>query len=108
MLTQKPATSTYPTEDAANEPATTIAELEQALVETTGGALQTGAVLSRIAVMMVGSEWLNAWAIADAISLEKDEAVPAGAAVTVVVAVEEVGDEVHVHVVAITPAVKLL
>ena len=56
MLTQKPATSTYPTEDAANEPATTIAELEQALVETTGGALQTGAVLSRIAVMMVGSE----------------------------------------------------
>ena len=43
-------------EEAANEPATTIAELEQTLVVTGGGALDSGTVLSRIAAMMVGSE----------------------------------------------------
>ena len=81
-------------EEAANEPATTTAELEQLLVETAGGAIDSGAVLS------------NAWAIADAISLERDEDVPAEAAITAVVAEEEEGDDVHV--VAIIPAVKLL
>ena len=43
-------------EEAANEPATTIAELEQTLVENAGGALDSDTMLSRIATMMVSSE----------------------------------------------------
>ena len=63
-------------EEAANEPATTIAGMEQTLDATTEGALDTGAEFSRIAGMIVGRELLNAWAIADAMSLENDEDVP--------------------------------
>ena len=93
-------------EAAAIEPATTVAGVEQTLDETTEGTLDTGAALSRIAAMMVGRELLNAWAIADAMSLENDEDVPAEAAETTTLAVEEEGEEVHVD--GITPADKLL
>jgi len=53
-------------EGAAWEPATTIAELELTLV-TAGGALATGAELSRIAAIIAGSEFPRAVATADAI-----------------------------------------
>ena len=56
--------------------------------------------------MMVGRELLKAWAIADAMSLENDEDVPAEAAETTTLAAEEEGEEVHVD--GITPADKLL
>ena len=46
-------------EEAANEPATSIAGVEQTLDVTTDGVLDTGAVLSRIAAMMVGRELLR-------------------------------------------------
>ena len=88
-------------EEAANEPATTIAGVEQTLDVTTEGALDTGAELSRIAAMMVSRELLNAWATADAMSLENDEDVPAEAAETTTLAAEEEGEEVHVE--GITP-----
>ena len=55
-------------EETANEPTTPIAGVEQTLDVTTEGVLDIGAVLSRIAVIMVGREYLNAWAIADAMS----------------------------------------
>ena len=93
-------------EEAANGPATTIAGLEQRLVITTGGGLDTGAVLSWITVMMVDSELPNTWAIADAISLERDEDLPAEAANTATVAAEEEGEDVQV--VGTMPTVKLL
>ena len=93
-------------EAAAIEPATTVAGVEQTLDVTTKGTLDTGAALSRIAAMMVGSELLNAWTIADAMSLENDEDVPAEAAETTTLAAEEEGEEVHVD--GITPAEKLL
>ena len=93
-------------EAAAIEPATTIAGVEQTVDVTTEGTLDTGAALSRIATMMVGRELLNAWAIADAMSLENDEDVPAEAAETTTLAAEEEGEEVHVD--GITPADKLL
>ena len=92
-------------EEAANKPATTIAGVEQTLDVTTEGALDAGAELSLIAVMMVGRE-LNAWAIADAMSLENDEDVPVEATETTMLAAEEEGEEVHVE--EITPADKLL
>lgn len=63
-------------EDAAWEPATTIAELELTLV-TAGEALDTGAELSRIAAIIAGSEFPRAVATADAISSESEEDVPA-------------------------------
>ena len=69
-------------------------------------ALDTGAVLSRIAAMMVGRELLNAWAIADAMSLENDEDVPAEAAETTTLVADEEGEEVHVE--GVKPADKLL
>ena len=56
-------------EDAAWEPATTFAELELTLV-TAGGALDTGAELSRIAAIIAGSEFPRAVATADPISSE--------------------------------------
>ena len=93
-------------EAAAIEPATTVAGVEQTVDVKTEGTLDTGAVLSRIAAMMVGRELLNAWAIADAMSLENDEDVPAEAAETTTLAAEEEGEEVHVD--GITPADKLL
>ena len=93
-------------EAAANEPATTIAGVEQTLDVTTDGALDTGAELSRIAAMMVGRELLNAWATADAMSLENDEDVPVEAAETSTLAAEGESEEVHVE--GITPADKLL
>ena len=93
-------------DEAAKEPATTIAGVEPTLDVTTEGALDTGAELSRIAAMMVGRELLNAWAIAHAMSLENDEDVPVEAAETTTLAAEEEGEEVHVE--GITPADKLL
>ena len=93
-------------EEAANESAMTIAGVEQTLDVTTEGALDTGAELSRIAAMMVGRELLNAWEIADAMSLENNEDVPAEAAETTMLAAEEEGEEVHVE--GITPADKML
>ena len=93
-------------EEAANEPATTIAGVEQMLDVTTEGVLDTGAELSRIAAMMVGRELLNAWVIADAMSLENNEDVPVEAAKTTTLAAEEEGEEIHVE--GITPADKLL
>ena len=69
-------------------------------------ALDTGAVLSQIAAMMVGRELLNTWAIADAMSLENDEDVPAETAETTTLAAAEEGEEVHVE--GIKPADKLL
>ena len=93
-------------EAAAIEPATTVAGVEQTVDVTPEGTLDTGAALSRIAAMMVGRELLNAWAIADAMSLENDEDVPAEAAETTTLAAEEEGEEVHVD--GITPADKLL
>ena len=93
-------------EEAANKPATTIAGVEQTLDVTTEGALDAGAELSLIAVMMVGRELLNAWAIADAMSLANDEDVPVEATETTMLAAEEEGEEVHVE--EITPADKLL
>ena len=56
--------------------------------------------------MIVGRELLNAWAIADAMSLENDEDVSAETAETTTLAAEEEGEEVHVD--GITPADKLL
>ena len=56
--------------------------------------------------MIVGRELLNAWAIADAMSLENDEDIPTKAAKTTTLAAEEGGEEVHVD--GITPADKLL
>ena len=53
-------------ESATWEPTTTIAELELTLV-TAGGALETGAELSRIATIIAGSEFLRAVTTADAI-----------------------------------------
>ena len=70
------------------------------------GALDTGAELSQIAAMMVGRELLNAWATADAMSLENDEDVPVEAAETTTLAAEGESEEVHVE--GITPADKLL
>ena len=64
-------------EKAANKPAITMAGAEQMLDVTTEGVLHTGAVLSRITTMMVGRVLLNAWEIADMMSLEKDKDVPA-------------------------------
>ena len=93
-------------EAAAIEPATTVAGVEQTLDVPTEGTLDTGAALSRIAAMMVGRELLNAWAIAEAMSLENDEDVPAEAAETTTLAAEEEVEEVHVD--EITPADKLL
>ena len=46
-------------EETANEPATSIAGVEQTLDVTTDGVLDTGAMLSRIAAMMVGRELLR-------------------------------------------------
>ena len=93
-------------EEAAIEPETTVAGVEQTLDVTTEGALDTGAALSRITAMMVGRVLLNAWAIADAMSLENDEDIPAKAAENTTLAAEEEGEEVHVD--GITPADKLL
>ena len=53
-------------EDAAWEPATTVAALELTLV-TAGGALETGAELSQIATIIAGSEFPRAVSTADAI-----------------------------------------
>ena len=75
-------------EEAANEPATTIAGVEQTLDVTTEGALNTGDELSQVAAMMVGRELLNAWVTADAMSLENDEDVPVEAAETTTLAAE--------------------
>lgn len=91
--------------EATNGPATTIAGLEQMLVITTGGALDEGAMLSWITTMMVDSELLNAWVMADTISFKRDEDVPAEAAKTAMVAVEE--DE-NVHAVGTIPTIKIL
>ena len=93
-------------EEAAIKPATTAAEVEQTLDKTTEGVLNTGAALSQITAMMVGRELLDTWAIADAMSLENDDDVPAEATETTTLAVEEEGEEVHVD--RITPADKLL
>ena len=59
-----------PDEDAI-EPATTIAGLELILVTSGGEALETGAVFFPIAMMIGGSEFLNMWAMAGAISFER-------------------------------------
>ena len=71
-------------EGAAREPAATIhvAELELAPVTTSEGALDTGAVFSHIAAIMVGSEFSSAWAMATAILLEREVDAPVEAAVT--------------------------
>ncbi len=74
----------------------TIAGLEQTLVVSTGGTLNAWAVLSWIAAMMVGSELLNARAIAVAISLERDKDAPLEATVTAMVAADEEGDDMYV------------
>ena len=78
-------------DDAAKEPGTTIAALELTL-ETAGGALDTGVELSRIAAIIVGSEFPRALATADAISSESEEDVPA---VTTTDAADDEGEEVQ-------------
>ena len=70
-------------EEAANKPAITMDGKEQMLDVTTEGGLRTGAVLPRITTMMVGRVLLNAWEIADVMSLEKDKDVPAVRTTTV-------------------------
>ena len=62
-------------------------------------------LLSWIAAIMVGRELLNAWAMADAMPLEKDKDVRIEAAKTTPVAAQE-GEDVHVE--GIMPANKLL
>ena len=89
-------------EDAAWEPPTTIAALELTLV-TAGGALQTGAELSRIAAIIEGSEFPRAVALAEAISSVSEEDVPA---VTATDAEDDEGEEVQV--VETKPPAKLL
>ena len=89
-------------DDAAKEPATTIAALELTL-ETASGALDTGAELSRIPAIIVGSEFPRPVAMANAISSESEEDVPA---VTTTDAADDEGEEVQA--VQMKTAAKLL
>ena len=93
-------------EEDAREPAVTIAGLELTLVTTGEGALDTGQVLSRIAEMMAGREFSSAWAMAAAISFEKEVDAAVEAAVTLTGASED--GAVDEGAVKITPADKLL
>ena len=78
--------------EAARELATTIAgpELQMAI---TGGTLDTEALFSRTAEMMTGSEFSRAWAVAFAISLEREVADTEEVAVTTTGAAEDDGAE---------------
>ena len=93
-------------EEDAREPAVTIAGLELTLVTTGERALDTGEVLSRIAEMMAGREFSSAWAMAAAISFEKQVDAAVEAAVTLTGASED--GAVDEGAVKITPAGKLL
>ena len=87
------------------EPVVTIAGLKLTPVTTGEGALDTGAVFSRIAEKMAGSEFSSAWAMAAVISFrEVDAAVEA--AVTITGASED--GAVDEGAVKNTPADKLL
>ena len=77
-------------DEAARELATTIAWPESTLAKT-GETLDIGAVFSRTAEMMTGSEFSRAWATATAISLEKDVADVEEAAETTTGAADDGG-----------------
>ena len=79
-------------DEAARELATTIAWPELTLA-ITGETLDIGAVFSRTAEMMAGSEFSRAWATATAISLEKDVADVEEAAVTTTGVADDDGAE---------------
>ena len=93
-------------EGDAREPAVTIAGLELTHVTTGEGALDTGAVFSRIAEMMAGSEFSSSWAMAAAISFEREVDSAVKAAVTITGASED--GAVDEGAVKNTPADKLL
>ena len=76
--------------EVRREPSTTIAGPELKLVATDDGALDIGAVFSQSAEMMASSEFFNAWALATAILLERNEKDTEDAAVTTT---EAAGDD---------------
>ena len=84
----------------------TYEALELTVVTTCGGALDTGAVFFRIAAMIVGSEFLNTWAIAVAIPFEREVDAAVEAAVTTTEVTDDEGDEVGAA--ETNPAVRLL
>lgn len=94
-----------PDEDA-KEPALTNDALELAAETTCGRALDMGMVFSRIAAMIVGSEFPSTWAIAILISFERELETCVEAAITATEDADDEDDEVGA--VDTKPAVRLL
>ena len=95
-------------EGDAREPAVTIAGLELTPVTTGEGALDTGAVFSRIAEMIAGSEFSSTWAMVAAISFEREVDAAVEVAVTTCITGASEDGAVNEGAVKNMPADKLL